>query len=101
MILATGTGKTFIAFLIAWKLFRSRWNLTDWTQEGEPTRRPRILFLADQAYNAFSAFTEDALARIDPAAISKKGRAPKNGRLFFTIFHRAYALTGRRLLWLR
>ena len=54
LTLATGTGKTFIAFQIAWKLFHSRWNLS-----GTPTRRPRILFLADrnilanQAYNAF------------------------------------------------
>ena len=67
---ATGTGKTFIAFQVAWKLFHSRWNLTDWKKEGEPTRRPRILFLADrnilanQAFNAFSAFAEDALVRI-------------------------------------
>ncbi len=87
LTLATGTGKTFIAFQIAWKLFHSRWNLT-----GEPTRRPRILFLADrnilanQAFNAFSAFPEDALVRIEPAEISKKGRVPKNGSLFFTIF---------------
>ncbi len=28
LTLATGTGKTFIAFQIAWKLFYSRWNLT-------------------------------------------------------------------------
>ncbi len=66
LTLATGTGKTFIAFQIAWKLFHCRWNLTDWQKENEPTRRPRILFLADrniladQAYNAFSAFPEDA-----------------------------------------
>ena len=58
----------------------------------EATRRPRILFLADrnilanQAYNAFSAFPEDALVRIDPADIRKKGKVPKNGSLFFTIF---------------
>jgi type I restriction enzyme, R subunit len=87
LTLATGTGKTFIAFQIAWKLFNSRWNLSR-----EPSRRPRILFLADrniladQAYNAFSAFPEDALARIDPADIRKKGRVPKNASLFFTIF---------------
>ncbi|BBL77454.1 EcoAI/FtnUII family type I restriction enzme subunit R [Methylomagnum ishizawai] len=92
LTLATGTGKTFIAFQIAWKLFRSRWNLADWTQESEPTRRPRVLFLADrnilanQAYNAFSAFQEDALVRIEPGDIRKKGRVPKNGSLFFTIF---------------
>ncbi|HIJ87882.1 MAG TPA: DEAD/DEAH box helicase family protein [Desulfuromonadales bacterium] len=92
LTLATGTGKTFIAFQIAWKLFHSRWNLTDWKKEGEPTRRPRILFLADrniladQAYNAFSAFPEDALIRIAPDEIKKKGKVPKNGSIFFTIF---------------
>jgi type I restriction enzyme R subunit len=87
LTLATGTGKTFIAFQIAWKLFHSRWNLTR-----EPSRRPRILFLADrniladQAYNAFSAFPEDAMVRIGPADIRKKGKVPNNGSLFFTIF---------------
>ena len=87
LTLATGTGKTVIAFQIAWKLFHSRWNLS-----GEPTRLPRILFLADrnilanQAYNAFSPFPADALARISPNEIRKKGRVPKNASLFFTIF---------------
>lgn len=96
LTLATGTGKTFVAFQLAWKLFQSRWNLVDWKGGAEPhalgTRRPRILFLADrniladQAYNAFSAFADDALVRIDPADIRKKGRVPKNGSVFFTIF---------------
>ena len=92
LTLATGTGKTFIAFQIAWKLFYSRWNLSDWHSGGEPMRRPRILFLADrntladQAFNSFSAFPEDALVRIDPADIRKKGKVPKNGSIFFTIF---------------
>ena len=92
LTLATGTGKTFIAFQLAWKLFHSRWNLTDWKSGAEPTRRPRILFLADrniladQAYNAFSAFPEDALVRIAPEDIRKKGKVPKNGSIFFTIF---------------
>ena len=87
LTLATGTGKTFIAFQVAWKLFHSRWNLG-----GEPVRRPRILYLADrnflanQAYNAFSAFPEDAMVRIAPADIRQKGRVPKNGSVFFTIF---------------
>lgn len=92
LTLATGTGKTFIAFQLAWKLFHSRWNLGDWKKETEPTRRPRILFLADrntladQAFNAFSAFPEDALVRIAPDDIRKKGKVPKNGSIFFTIF---------------
>ena len=87
LTLATGTGKTFIAFQVAWKLFHSRWNLS-----GQPARRPRILFLADrnllanQAYNAFSSFPEDALVRIKPSDIRKKGAVPTNGSIFFTIF---------------
>jgi len=87
LTLATGTGKTFIAFQIAWKLFQSRWNL-----KRDGGRRPRILFLADrnilanQAFNDFSSFPEDALVRISPKEISKKGCVPTNGSVFFTIF---------------
>ncbi|HRG67303.1 MAG TPA: DEAD/DEAH box helicase family protein [Saprospiraceae bacterium] len=87
LTLATGTGKTFLAFQIAWKLFHTRWNL-----QYDGKRRPRILFLADrniladQAYNAFSAFPEDALVRIKPQEIRKKGSVPTNGNIFFTIF---------------
>lgn len=87
LTLATGTGKTAIAFQIAWKLFQTRWNLN---RDGN--RRPRILFLADrniladQAYNSFSAFPEDALVRIKPSEIKKNGKVPTNGSIFFTIF---------------
>ena len=87
LTLATGTGKTFIAFQIAWKLFQSRWNLS---KDGE--RRPRILFLADrniladQAFNAFGAFPEDALVRITPNDIRRRGEVPMNGSIFFAIF---------------
>lgn len=87
LTLATGTGKTQIAFQIAWKLFHARWNL-----KRDGSRRPRILFLADrniladQAFNAFSAFPEDALARIKPDEIRKKGKVQTNGSIFFTIF---------------
>ena len=96
LTLATGTGKTAIAFQIAWKLFNSRWSLGNWRgqpQDGQtPARRPRILFLADrnnladQAFNEFSGFAEDALVRIDPQSIRKKGRVPTNASVFFTIF---------------
>ncbi len=95
LTLATGTGKTFIAFQLAWKLFQSRWNLKDWQAGTEPTRRPRVLFLADrnnladQAYNAFSAFentSPGSLVRIAPDEIRRIGRVPKNGNVFFTIF---------------
>ena len=87
LTLATGTGKTFIAFQIAWKLFKTRWNLR---RDGR--QQPRILFLADrniladQAFNAFSAFPDDALVRIKPDEIKKRGSVPTNGSVFFTIF---------------
>jgi type I restriction enzyme R subunit len=110
LTLATGTGKTTIAFHIAWKLFQTRWNLR-W----DGSRRPRILFLADrntlasQAFGEFtkySAFADDALVRISPKAIQdlnedgkkvsvntfianatkNKVRVPTNGNIFFTIF---------------
>ena len=42
--------------------------------------------LADQAFNDFSAFPEDAIVRIAPDEIRKKGRVPKNSSVFFTIF---------------
>lgn len=92
LTLATGTGKTAIAFQIAWKLFQTRWTVQQAHRPNEPARRPRILFLADrniladQAFNSFSAFPEDALVRIKPNEIKKKGRVPTNGSIFFTIF---------------
>ncbi len=91
LTLATGTGKTAIAFQIAWKLFYTRWNLSAKDTE-YISRRPRILFLADrniladQAFNSFSAFAEDALIRIKPKEIKKTGKVPTNGSIFFTIF---------------
>jgi type I restriction enzyme R subunit len=90
LTLATGTGKTSIAFQIIWKLFQARWNLSS-----QPSRRPRILFLADrntladQAFNdftGFAAFEENALVRIEPDALRKKGRVPTNASVFITIF---------------
>jgi len=91
LTMATGTGKTAIAFQIAWKLFHARWSLAA-RRTGEPRLRPRVLFLADrnilanQAFNDFSKFPDDALVRIDPEIIRKKGMVPKNGSIFFTIF---------------
>jgi type I restriction enzyme R subunit len=87
LTLATGTGKTAVAFQVSWKLFNAKWNIIS-----PGTRRPRILFLADrniladQAFNSFGAFDDDALIRIKPSDIKKKGGVPKNGSVFFTIF---------------
>lgn len=87
LTLATGTGKTVIAFHIVWKLFQARWN-----KQRDGKRLPRILFLADrnilanQAFNSFGAFPENALVRIKPGDVKKKGSVPTSGSIFFTIF---------------
>ena len=90
LTLATGTGKTDIAFQIAWKLFESKCNI-----KHDGKRSPRILFLADRntladqaigKFNEYGAFAEDALLRIEPGEIKKKGKVPTNASIFFTIF---------------
>ena len=87
LTLATGTGKTCIAFQTAWKLMQARWN----TQEVD-ARLPKILFLADrniladQAYNSFGQFDQNALARIKPEEVKKTGTVPTSQSIFFTIF---------------
>ena len=86
LTMATGTGKTFISFQIAYKLFHTRWNVR------KTGNRPRILFLADrniladQAFNGFFGFANDALCRITPESVRKNGKVPTNASIFFTIF---------------
>ena len=43
LTMATGTGKTFVAFQICWKLWNSRWKSTG------RVGKPRMLFLADRS----------------------------------------------------
>jgi len=45
LTMATGTGKTLVAFQICWKLWASKWNV-----KNDPTRKPRILYLADRNF---------------------------------------------------
>jgi type I restriction enzyme R subunit len=87
LTLATGTGKTFIAFQIVHKLFQARWNQTDFGK-----RRPRILFLADrnvladQAINTFNPYEKD-LIKINGEEIRRRhGVVPTNAHIFFAIY---------------
>lgn len=71
LTMATGTGKTVVAFQICWKLWSARWN-----RNGEH-RRPRILFLADRNIlvddpkdKTFAPFS-DARFKIEGGKISK------------------------------
>ena len=45
LTMATGTGKTVVAFQICWKLWSSKWNA-----KGDPNRKPRILYLSDRNF---------------------------------------------------
>ena len=92
LTLATGTGKTVIAFQMIYKLFEARWSL-----DGIGKRRPRILFLADrnvlvdQVMNTFNPL-EKHLIKIDWKEIHKRnGKVPTNASIFFWIYQ---ALTG-------
>ncbi|MFN8439652.1 MAG: DEAD/DEAH box helicase family protein [Caldilineaceae bacterium] len=95
LTLATGTGKTFIAFQIAWKLIRSGWL----RHQGEE-RPGRILFLADrvvlrdQAYNAFSPFAD---ASSDPRFnLDGERRLSLNFNLYFAIYHNLWSVENRK-----
>ena len=58
LTMATGTGKTYTAFQICWKLYETGWNIRGKEQ------KPRILFISDrnilanQAKNDFEQFPE-------------------------------------------
>ncbi|SFX44907.1 EcoAI/FtnUII family type I restriction enzme subunit R [Marinospirillum alkaliphilum] len=87
LTLATGTGKTFIAFQIVHKVFQARWNL-----DKPGSRRPRILFLADrniladQAINTFNPYEKD-LIKINGKEVRKRnGLVPTNAHIFFAIY---------------
>jgi len=87
LTMATGTGKTFVAFQICWKLFQTNWNL-----HGNENK-PRILFIADrnilanQATNDFEQFPDDAMVRITPELLKKsRNKVPTARNIYFTIF---------------
>ena len=86
LTLATGTGKTYIAFQIAYRLFQSKWN------RDTSDRRPKILFLADrnvlkdQSMNTFNPLEKDCV-EINGKIIKKRGgKVPTAGNIFFAIY---------------
>jgi type I restriction enzyme R subunit len=79
LTMATGTGKTFVAFQISWKLWNARWN-----REGAH-RRPRILFLADR-----NVLVDDpkgkTFAPFGDARHKIEGKAVKSREMYFAIY---------------
>jgi type I restriction enzyme R subunit len=80
LTMATGTGKTVVAFQICWKLWSSRWNRTG------DYRRPRILYLADR-----NVLVDDPMAKIyapfgDARWKIEGGVANKSREMYFAIY---------------
>lgn len=86
LTLATGTGKTYIAFQIVYRLFESRWSRSG------ISRRPRVLFLADrnvladQAYNTFNPIEKECVRLNGKEIRARNGRVPTNANVFFAIY---------------
>jgi type I restriction enzyme R subunit len=77
--MATGTGKTDVAFHICWKLWSTRWNRT-----GEP-RRPRILFLSDRSILVDDP-KDKQFAPFGDARWKIQGEAIKSRELYFATY---------------
>jgi type I restriction enzyme R subunit len=79
LTLATGTGKTLVAFQICWKLWSTRWNSTS------EYRRPRILYLADR-----NILVDDPKDKLFPpfgdARWKIQGEAIKSRELYFATY---------------
>lgn len=85
LTLATGTGKTVIAFNLVWRLLKSGY-----------FKRALFIadrnFLRDQAYNVFAPF-QDARVMIED------GKTPKQHAIFFSIYQALFSLapSGKRV----
>ncbi len=86
LTLATGTGKTYIAFQIVYRLFQSKWN------RDNADRRPKVLFLADrnvlkdQSYNTFNPMEKDCVEVNGKIIKKRNGTVPTAGNVFFAIY---------------
>jgi type I restriction enzyme R subunit len=97
LTMATGTGKTFVAFQTVWKLVRS-----GWLNRLHTDRPGRVLFLADrvvlrdQAYNNFSPFADGTS---DPRFVIQGHPPNLNRDLYFGIYQTLWSEDeqGRRL----
>ena len=80
LTMATGTGKTDVAFQIAWKLWNARWN-----SKGE-SRKPRILFLSDRSILVDDPKDKTFIPFAD-ARHKIEGEAIKSREMYFSLYH--------------
>lgn len=81
LTMATGTGKTLVAFQICWKLWTSGWNKT-----GDATRKPRILYLADRDILIDQPKDTTFLPFGDARHKIQYGDASKSREMYFAIY---------------
>jgi type I restriction enzyme R subunit len=79
LTMATGTGKTIVAFQICWKLWNAKWNRT-----GEP-RKPKILYLADRNILVDDPKDKDFAPFLD-ARWKIEGEPVKSREMYFAIY---------------
>lgn len=80
LTMATGTGKTLVAFQICWKLWNARWNQAD------AYRRPKILFLADRNILVDDPKDKDFAPFGDARWKIEKGDANKGREIYFATY---------------
>jgi type I restriction enzyme R subunit len=80
LTMATGTGKTSVAFQICWKLWSSGWN-----RDGRHGK-PRILFLADRNILVDDPKDKDFLPFGDARMKVENGEANKSRQMYFAIY---------------
>ncbi|PTQ74695.1 type I restriction enzyme R subunit [Nitrosomonas oligotropha] len=88
LTMATGTGKTVVAFQISWKLWNARWN------REAAHRKPRILFLADRDVLVDDP-KDKTFAPFGDARHKIEGEAIKSREMYFAIYQ-AIAKDSRR-----
>lgn len=80
LTLATGTGKTTVAFQIIYKLWNNRWNT-----KGE-YRRPKILFLADRSILVTDPHAKDFAVFGDARCLVPEEGLPSSREIYFSTY---------------
>jgi type I restriction enzyme R subunit len=79
LTMATGTGKTYVAFQIVWKLWNTRWN------RSSEYRKPKVLYLADR--NVLVDDPKDKIfAPLGDARWKIQGEAVKGREVYFATY---------------
>lgn len=80
MTLATGTGKTTVAFQIIYKLWNNRWNI-----KGEH-RRPKILFISDRSILVTDPHAKDFAVFGDARCLVPEEGLPSSREVYFSTY---------------